>query len=249
MRPEQEGAWIRLGCFAWADGSREPSLPSDAESLAFMSRLGERWTKLGGLILEQLELRDGRLYNTGWSNTWHEQQAKYAAAASKGSKGGANKAAARAGGSSKKGSSSAVAQLPLRNPSPFLKAGKISSSATAQLPLSSSSALAEGQQLEVAVVQQLERDGPPQSAEPVRSEDPKPENEQLDLAIGVKVEAYRLAHPDDASKLEGDVRAELRVSRKRMLEPEQQRLVDRRMLELIETSPYAEAGLRLVKNE
>jgi uncharacterized protein YdaU (DUF1376 family) len=43
MTPAQEGAYIRLLCYAWED--QDCSLPDDDEALAQLSRLGEGWLK------------------------------------------------------------------------------------------------------------------------------------------------------------------------------------------------------------
>lgn len=45
MSPAEEGAYIRLLCYAWADP--DCSLPDDNETLARLSRLGEGWFKGG----------------------------------------------------------------------------------------------------------------------------------------------------------------------------------------------------------
>ena len=41
MTPAEEGAYIRLLCYAWADP--DVSLPDDDDSLAKLSRLNEQW--------------------------------------------------------------------------------------------------------------------------------------------------------------------------------------------------------------
>jgi uncharacterized protein YdaU (DUF1376 family) len=74
MLPEQEGAFVRLLCVAWADGSAEPSLPDDDRALAQMSRLGPRWKRLGGLVRDQFSVSDGRLFNAKLSLLWRQQQ-------------------------------------------------------------------------------------------------------------------------------------------------------------------------------
>jgi hypothetical protein len=51
MTPAQEGAYIRLLCYAWADS--DCSLPDDDAVLAQLSRLGEGWLKGGSSILRQ----------------------------------------------------------------------------------------------------------------------------------------------------------------------------------------------------
>lgn len=62
MKPEQEGAYIRLLCYAW----NEPDcgLPDDDEQLAVLSRLGEGWLKGGSSVVRKCFFeKDGRLYN------------------------------------------------------------------------------------------------------------------------------------------------------------------------------------------
>ena len=95
MLPEQEGAYWRLLNLAWGNGESEPSLPSDDEALARMSRLGARWKRLGGLVRAQFQERDGKLYNAKLSEVWREAQAKHDSAVSNGRNGGRKKAANR----------------------------------------------------------------------------------------------------------------------------------------------------------
>jgi uncharacterized protein YdaU (DUF1376 family) len=104
MLPEQEGAFVRLLCVSWGDGSIEPSLPDDDKALAQISRLGPRWKRLGGLVRAQFAARDGRLYNGKLSRVWHEQVERSQRLAESGRKGGRAKAGLQAGlepGSSK----------------------------------------------------------------------------------------------------------------------------------------------------
>jgi uncharacterized protein YdaU (DUF1376 family) len=58
MSAEQEGAYHRLLCYAWKS---EPActLPNDQRTLAKLSRLERRWTKLAAAILAQFEETDG----------------------------------------------------------------------------------------------------------------------------------------------------------------------------------------------
>lgn len=77
MEPAQEGAYIRLLCQAWGDGSALPSLPDNDAALAKLSRLGRRWAKLGPLIRQQFVAADGRLTNAVQTGVWTEQQAKH----------------------------------------------------------------------------------------------------------------------------------------------------------------------------
>ena len=86
MLPEQIGGYIMLLCVAWNDGTTEPSLPDDPVQLAQLSRLGARWKKLGPLVREQFEARDGRLYNAKLSAVYAEQRAKHDAASEKASR-------------------------------------------------------------------------------------------------------------------------------------------------------------------
>lgn len=51
MTPEQEGAYIRLLCYAWADP--DCSIPDDDEILAKLSRLGEGWFKGGSSVVRK----------------------------------------------------------------------------------------------------------------------------------------------------------------------------------------------------
>lgn len=92
MLPEQEGAFIRLLCVAWGDGSAEPSLPTDDKALAQITRLGARWKRLGGLVRAQFIERDERLYNPKLSGVWSEQRERSQRLAENGRKGGRAKA-------------------------------------------------------------------------------------------------------------------------------------------------------------
>jgi uncharacterized protein YdaU (DUF1376 family) len=100
MLPEQEGAYFRLLVHAWGDGSLEPRVPDDPTTLAQMSRLGARWKKLGALVRDQFDSRDGYLYNAKLSEVWNDQQQKHAKVVERGKKGGATKAAKAKHGSS-----------------------------------------------------------------------------------------------------------------------------------------------------
>ena len=72
MKPEQEGAYVRLLCHAW--GEDDCGLPDDQEELAMLSRLNGRWAELCGPILKCFEKRDGRLFNERLLNCWKEAQ-------------------------------------------------------------------------------------------------------------------------------------------------------------------------------
>jgi uncharacterized protein YdaU (DUF1376 family) len=60
MTPAQEGAYIRLLCYAWLN---DYSLPADERALAKLSRLGRSWVKNRAEILKNFEEIDGRLVN------------------------------------------------------------------------------------------------------------------------------------------------------------------------------------------
>lgn len=53
MLPEQEGAYFRLLCHAWADD--DCSLPADERQLAVLSRLGPRWKRLRAEVMACFE--------------------------------------------------------------------------------------------------------------------------------------------------------------------------------------------------
>jgi uncharacterized protein YdaU (DUF1376 family) len=99
MLPEQEGAYLRLLLFAWGNGTEPPTIPTDDESLAAMSRLGKRWAKLGGLVREQFEEVNGRLVNAKQMAVWTDQQARYEKLAVAGRRGGDAKAKRKRGSS------------------------------------------------------------------------------------------------------------------------------------------------------
>jgi len=49
MTPAQEGAYIRLLCYAWSDP--DCSIPDDDNQLAVLSRMGEEWLKGGSTVV------------------------------------------------------------------------------------------------------------------------------------------------------------------------------------------------------
>ncbi|MDA2912025.1 YdaU family protein, partial [Nitrospiraceae bacterium AH_259_D15_M11_P09] len=65
MTPAEEGAYIRLLCYAWADP--DVSIPDDDETLARISRLGEQWLKGSSTTLRACFVphpkKSGRLVN------------------------------------------------------------------------------------------------------------------------------------------------------------------------------------------
>lgn len=97
MLPEQEGAFMRLLCVAWGDGSVEPSVPDDNGALAQISRLTTRWKRLGPLVRAQFTERNGRLYNDKLSGIWNEQVERSQRLAENGRKGAKAKAALQRG--------------------------------------------------------------------------------------------------------------------------------------------------------
>jgi uncharacterized protein YdaU (DUF1376 family) len=110
MLPEQEGAYLRLLLASWGKGDVEPSLPTDQAQLAQLSRLGARWRKLGHLVIEQFEERNGRLVNAKLAAVWWAQQEKHAIAVKKASAGGKAKAAKRRATSTASSSASSTPQ-------------------------------------------------------------------------------------------------------------------------------------------
>jgi uncharacterized protein YdaU (DUF1376 family) len=62
MTPAQEGAYIRLLCYAWNDP--DCSLPGDDATLAQLSRLNEGWFNGGSTVVRScFTEHDGRLFN------------------------------------------------------------------------------------------------------------------------------------------------------------------------------------------
>jgi uncharacterized protein YdaU (DUF1376 family) len=94
MNPAQEGAYIRLLCYAWADP--DCSLPDDDAALAQLSRLGDEWFNGSSSVLRQCFIAHpkvtGRLLNVRLV-----ESRKYANAwSAKSSIGGINSAKAKA---------------------------------------------------------------------------------------------------------------------------------------------------------
>ncbi|HUX09548.1 MAG TPA: DUF1376 domain-containing protein [Terriglobia bacterium] len=78
MTPEQEGAYIRLLCYAWADP--DCSIPDDDEVLARLSRMGEGWLNGGSCLVRACFSKNGnRLSNDRLKlerkkqDEWHEK--------------------------------------------------------------------------------------------------------------------------------------------------------------------------------
>lgn len=90
LLPEQEGALIRLLCFAWGDGTTPPLLDDDPDQLAIISKLGARWATLGPAILRLWQVReeDGKLYNPIQYEAWMEMAEASARRRVAGAKGG-----------------------------------------------------------------------------------------------------------------------------------------------------------------
>ncbi len=106
MTPAQEGAYIRLLCYAWSD--EHCSIPDNDEELAVLSRLGEGWLK-GGSTSGQARIKScfnrhptiaGRLVNMRLLAE-REKQEQWR---EKSQKGGTNSAKSRTSKSSKGGS-------------------------------------------------------------------------------------------------------------------------------------------------
>lgn len=72
MSPAQEGAYIRLLCYAW----NKPGcvLPSNDKALAKLSRLGKRWGSLGPAIKKCFVKQGGGLVNLRLLKEWERQQ-------------------------------------------------------------------------------------------------------------------------------------------------------------------------------
>ena len=83
MKPEQEGAYVRLLAYQW--NSEDQTIPADDDSLAAMSRLNGRWHEIGAKVRACFEpvadmpghLRNERLF-AEWEKTaaYREAQAK-----------------------------------------------------------------------------------------------------------------------------------------------------------------------------
>ena len=71
MTPAEEGAYIRLLCYAWneADGG----LPDDDATLARLSRLGKHWKRSSQKILSCFTKENGRLFNSRLSMERNKQ--------------------------------------------------------------------------------------------------------------------------------------------------------------------------------
>ncbi len=76
MTPAEEGAYIRLLCYAWADP--DVSIPDDDETLAKLSRLGEEWLKGSSTTLRACFVphpkKPGRLVNVRLLQEHKQQQ-------------------------------------------------------------------------------------------------------------------------------------------------------------------------------
>jgi uncharacterized protein YdaU (DUF1376 family) len=77
MTPAQEGAYIRLLCYAWSDP--DCSLPDDDQVLAQLSRLGEGWFNGGSTIIRECFVphpqKPGRLVNLRLLEERNKQEA------------------------------------------------------------------------------------------------------------------------------------------------------------------------------
>lgn len=85
MTPAEEGAYFRLLCYEWQ--ADDCTLPTDDDSLAQLSRLGDRWPASAGKIRACFDVVDGRLVNEKLLETWveaNEQRAKRSQAGKRG---------------------------------------------------------------------------------------------------------------------------------------------------------------------
>lgn len=74
MKPDEEGAYIRLLAYAWNSPDMDCSLPDEDATLAMLSRLSdEKWANGSGKRIRQcFESRDGKLYNPKLCDLWEK---------------------------------------------------------------------------------------------------------------------------------------------------------------------------------
>ena len=72
MTPAQEGAYIRLLCYAW--NKPNCALPCNDKALAKLSRLGKRWQTLGPGVKKCFVKQGGGLVNLRLLDEWNRQQ-------------------------------------------------------------------------------------------------------------------------------------------------------------------------------
>ena len=69
MTLEQQGAYVRLLCFAWNSGAA--ALPQDQALLASLSALQSRWDAVSGPIMACFHVgEDGKLHNEKLDECW-----------------------------------------------------------------------------------------------------------------------------------------------------------------------------------
>lgn len=92
MLPEQEGAYVRLMCYAWL-ATPPCTVPDDDKVLAYVSKLGTRWRKLGAAVKTRFEpIGEGRLREPRLFALFEARAAYKVLQQSKGLKGGRPKA-------------------------------------------------------------------------------------------------------------------------------------------------------------
>ena len=91
MKPEQEGAFLRLLMHSWLN-TPPCTLPGDDAALATLSRLGRRWKKLGPSVRRQFEdVGDGRIRNRKLFQVFEEMTTQRELLSAAGRKGAAAK--------------------------------------------------------------------------------------------------------------------------------------------------------------
>jgi uncharacterized protein YdaU (DUF1376 family) len=70
MNAAQEGAYIRLLCYAWQDD--ECGLDDNDEDLRVLSRLGDDFEHLFPRVRDMFEQKNGRLFNSRLTEEWEK---------------------------------------------------------------------------------------------------------------------------------------------------------------------------------
>lgn len=92
MLPEQEGAYVRLMCYAWL-ATPPCSIPDDDKVLAYVSKLGARWKRLGKTVKARFDdIGDGRLREPRLFQIYLDREEYRRLQQEKGRKGGRPKA-------------------------------------------------------------------------------------------------------------------------------------------------------------
>lgn len=215
MLPEQEGAYWHLLLLAWGDGTEPPTLPSDDKALAAMSRLGQRWKRLGPLIRSQFDEINGRLVNAKQMAVWTEQQGRYERLASAGKRGGEAKAKKKRGPGDASGDavaeSLAIAKQSELEEAVEAPSGLLPASAPAgALGVEAPRAPAQAAQINNGST------GPWRDPSP-----PDPDAERLNAEyfarLNARVDQWAADNPDDALELEKTLRTEMGLPHAREL--------------------------------